>query len=239
VVTTVSTATDFHSQQFYLRFIAPLFHLFLLFFFFLLFSSSFRPRSIEQYVQEVGRAGRDGKPARCVALLDATDAKRHHSLSHRDDASRAQVRRFRGSGQAVREGKRRKEGLLLKSKINYYLMRALYFFLAVLYSCGVASFVYFLFVFTLFLSLSLSLCFCLERCALSAGAGAAPPRLWPLGSRRRFGGGRVAFFRRSGSFWAAPRYGVPPLQLTAAPRVHPPLLGARPTPLSAHYTVPT
>jgi ATP-dependent DNA helicase RecQ len=31
------------------------------------------PGSLEQYVQEVGRAGRDGHPARCILLFDAAD----------------------------------------------------------------------------------------------------------------------------------------------------------------------
>ncbi len=31
------------------------------------------PGSLEQYVQEIGRAGRDGRPAHCILLFDATD----------------------------------------------------------------------------------------------------------------------------------------------------------------------
>jgi ATP-dependent DNA helicase RecQ len=31
------------------------------------------PGSLEQYVQEVGRAGRDGRPAHCILLFDAAD----------------------------------------------------------------------------------------------------------------------------------------------------------------------
>jgi ATP-dependent DNA helicase RecQ len=31
------------------------------------------PGSLEQYVQEIGRAGRDGRPAHCILLFDAAD----------------------------------------------------------------------------------------------------------------------------------------------------------------------
>ncbi|GBG27989.1 ATP-dependent DNA helicase Q-like 5 [Hondaea fermentalgiana] len=40
------------------------------------------PRSIEDYVQEVGRAGRDGREAVCVCMFDEADAMRLHSLAH-------------------------------------------------------------------------------------------------------------------------------------------------------------
>ena len=45
------------------------------------------PRSIEEYVQQCGRAGRDGLPALCHALVDRTgeDARRLHSLTHGDE----------------------------------------------------------------------------------------------------------------------------------------------------------
>jgi len=42
------------------------------------------PRSIEDYVQETGRAGRDGQDAICIAFFDECDAKNLHSLSFQD-----------------------------------------------------------------------------------------------------------------------------------------------------------
>ena len=38
------------------------------------------PGSLEQYVQEVGRAGRDGRPAQCILLFDAADLDIHERL---------------------------------------------------------------------------------------------------------------------------------------------------------------
>ena len=39
------------------------------------------PTSVENYLQETGRAGRDGRTARCHLLLDPDDLEQHHSLS--------------------------------------------------------------------------------------------------------------------------------------------------------------
>jgi ATP-dependent DNA helicase RecQ len=38
------------------------------------------PGSLEQYVQEIGRAGRDGRPAHCILLFDAADLDIHERL---------------------------------------------------------------------------------------------------------------------------------------------------------------
>ena len=38
------------------------------------------PGSLEQYVQEIGRAGRDGRPAHCILLFDPADLEIHEHL---------------------------------------------------------------------------------------------------------------------------------------------------------------
>jgi len=49
------------------------------------------PGSLEQYVQEAGRAGRDGKPARCVLLYDPGDLRIQEHLMTRDRPSSRQL----------------------------------------------------------------------------------------------------------------------------------------------------
>ena len=49
------------------------------------------PGSIENYLQEAGRAGRDGKPARCVLLFTRGDLERQFDLSSRDRITKRDI----------------------------------------------------------------------------------------------------------------------------------------------------
>jgi ATP-dependent DNA helicase RecQ len=51
------------------------------------------PASLEQYVQEAGRAGRDGKPAQCILLFDPADLQTHEYLQDRSRPNIAQLLR--------------------------------------------------------------------------------------------------------------------------------------------------
>jgi ATP-dependent DNA helicase RecQ len=51
------------------------------------------PGSLEQYVQETGRAGRDGRPAHCVLLFDPSDLAVQERLQDRSRPNPYQLRR--------------------------------------------------------------------------------------------------------------------------------------------------
>jgi superfamily II DNA helicase RecQ len=52
------------------------------------------PFSVEAYAQEVGRAGRDGRPAACHLFMNSFDARRLRSRAHSDGVDLGTVRQF-------------------------------------------------------------------------------------------------------------------------------------------------
>ena len=65
------------------------------------------PGSLENYIQEAGRAGRDLKPARCVLLYDEQDAKLQFSMKSLSEVRRKEIAR---TLRALRRKKRNKDG---------------------------------------------------------------------------------------------------------------------------------
>ena len=64
------------------------------------------PGSLENYLQEAGRAGRDRAPARCVLLYTPEDVERQFSMSARSRLSRREIQAILRSLQALERKKR-------------------------------------------------------------------------------------------------------------------------------------
>ena len=65
------------------------------------------PGSLENYIQEAGRAGRDLKPARCILLYDEEDARLQFSMGSMSEVRRKEIAR---TLRALRRKKRNKYG---------------------------------------------------------------------------------------------------------------------------------
>lgn len=65
------------------------------------------PGSLENYIQEAGRAGRDLKPARCVLLYDEADARQQFRMGSMSEVRRKEIAR---TLRALRRKKRNKYG---------------------------------------------------------------------------------------------------------------------------------
>jgi ATP-dependent DNA helicase RecQ len=68
------------------------------------------PGSLENYIQEAGRAGRDLKPARCILLYDEEDAKLQFSMGSLSEVGRKEIAR---TLRALRRKKRNQDGQIV------------------------------------------------------------------------------------------------------------------------------
>jgi superfamily II DNA helicase RecQ len=66
------------------------------------------PRSLEHYVQETGRAGRDGRAAYCHVFVDDDDYTHLRSVTHSDCVDERAVASFVRTGGAEWRGARRR-----------------------------------------------------------------------------------------------------------------------------------
>lgn len=65
------------------------------------------PGSLENYIQEAGRAGRDSKPARCILLYDPQDANKQFGMGALSEVNRNEIGRIL---RALRRKKRNQNG---------------------------------------------------------------------------------------------------------------------------------
>ncbi|MCH2172712.1 RecQ family ATP-dependent DNA helicase [Myxococcota bacterium] len=85
------------------------------------------PASLEQYVQEAGRGGRDGKKANCILLYDAADREIHEALLARSRVRPDQLYKI-GSALAAWAGEQRMptlEALALSAELGPRISSAL------------------------------------------------------------------------------------------------------------------
>jgi ATP-dependent DNA helicase RecQ len=68
------------------------------------------PGSLENYLQEAGRAGRDLKPARCVLLYDTNDAETQFRLGAVSEINKEEIRRIL---RCLRRGKRNRDNQIV------------------------------------------------------------------------------------------------------------------------------